>query len=159
MRLILGLVALIALSGGQVSARPAPDASVAVRTAFERYDNGWRTYDVDKVVGAFDEDFEWTNEVGLRFTDKAKFKVFLGRLFASPDVRTGTSGPLQIHSIRLIGADVAVVSSSEETDGQTDSATGKVVPALHTNELTVMRRHGGRWLIVSDLASDESHGI
>ena len=27
------------------------------------------------------------------------------------------------------------------------------------NELTVMQRQGGRWLIVSDLTSDESHGI
>jgi hypothetical protein len=64
-----------------------------------------------------------------------------------------------IRSIRLIGPNVAVVFSSEETDGQKDSLTGKAVPVLHTNELTVMQRQNGRWLIVSDLTSDESHGI
>jgi hypothetical protein len=49
--------------------------------------------------------------------------------------------------------------SAQVTNGQKDSATGKVVPLQRTNELTVMRRIAGRWLIVEDLTSDESHGL
>ncbi len=104
-------------------------------------------------------DFEWTNEVGLRFSDKAKLRTFLDRLFKSPEFRAGSSGPLEIRSIRLLGPDIAVVSSFEETKGQIDTATGKAVPSVRTNELTVMQRQNGRWLIVDDLSSDESHGI
>jgi len=37
--------------------------------------------------------------------------------------------------------------------------TGKPLAEQRTNELTVLQRIGRRWLIVSDLSSDESHGI
>ena len=60
---------------------------------------------------------------------------------------------------RRIGDDVVVISSAESTFGQKDSKTGKVVPKQRSNELTVLQRIGGRWLIVSDLTSDEAHGI
>ena len=159
MRITLALVAIIALFGGPAFAASPSDETAEVRNAFQRYDEGWRTYDVDKVAGAFAKNFEWTNEVGLRFSDKAKLKHFLIQLFRQPEFLAGKPGPLVIHSIRLAGLGVAVVSSSEETDGQVDPTTAKAVPALHTNELTVMQRQGGRWVIVSDLTSDESHGI
>ena len=159
MRLIFAIVAVVATGAvpASVFATPNPDADA--KAAFQRYDEGWRTYDVETVAAAFAPDFEWTNEVGLRFTDRAALRRFLTRLFQNPEFRAGAPGPLVIRSIRLIGRDVAVISSSEETDGQKDAQTGKVVPVLHTDELTVMRREAGRWLIVDDLTSDESHGI
>jgi uncharacterized protein (TIGR02246 family) len=161
MRRGFGLAAALAalVVAGAVRAAPPSAAEAKVRAAFESYDQGWRQFDVDKVTDAFADDFEWTNEVGLRFTDKAKLRRFLTHLFADADFRAGKDGPLVVRSIRFPGPNVAVVSSSEETDGQVDSATGKVVKVLHANELTVMSRQGGRWRIVSDLTSDESHGI
>ena len=157
MRAVLRMVAVMALWTGTAHAASATDA--AVRVAFEHYDEGWRTYDADKIVDAFAPAFDWTNEVGLRFNDKITLRNFLGRLFRRADFRMGKPGPLVIRSIRFIGHDVAVVVSSEETDGQKDSATGKIVAVLHTNELTVMQYQQGHWLIVSDLTSDEAHGI
>jgi uncharacterized protein (TIGR02246 family) len=158
MRLLLA--ALVAVGLAAVGhAAPGDDAAAGARAAFEAYDQGWRAYDADKVLGTFASEFEWVNEVGLRFADKATLRRFLERLFRSPEFRAGQSGPLVIRSIRLVGPDVAVISSSEETKGQIDSATGKVVPAVRTNELTVMVRRDDRWLIVDDLTSDESHGI
>jgi uncharacterized protein (TIGR02246 family) len=159
MRARAALMAIMAMVGGQSVAAPAANAADDARAAFVRYDEAWRAHDVDKVAGAFADRFEWTNEVGLRFADKAKLRSFLGRLFHSPEFLAGKSGPLVIHSVRLVGPDVAVISSSEETDGQVDPSNGKAAAALHTNELTVMQRQAGRWLIVSDLTSDESHGI
>jgi uncharacterized protein (TIGR02246 family) len=153
---LIGTAAALVL--GPVGAASA-SAEGEVRIAITRYDEAWRTYDVEKVVGAFAKDFEWTNEVGLRFTDKNQLRSFLERLFKDPEFRAGKSGPLVIRSVRMVGPDVAIVSTSEETDGQVDSATHKVVPAVKTNELSVMRRIRGRWLIVNDLTSDESHGI
>jgi len=49
--------------------------------------------------------------------------------------------------------------STEDTFNQKVWNTGKTVPVLHSHELTVLQRRGGHWLIVSDLVSDESHGI
>jgi hypothetical protein len=59
----------------------------------------------------------------------------------------------------MLGPDVAVVSSSEPTFDQIDSGAGKPVHVQHTNDLTVMQRRDGRWLVVNDLSSDEAHGI
>jgi uncharacterized protein (TIGR02246 family) len=155
------LSAPIALGlGGIVLAAAAPAAPVAdARAAFERYDAGWRHYDVEAVVAAFAPDFEWTNEVGIHFTDKTQLRRLLRHLFADPKFLAGKPGPLVIRSVRLIAPDVAIVTSSEETKGQRDATTGKVVPIVTTNELTVMKHAKGRWLIVDDLTSDDSHGI
>jgi len=159
MRALLGLAAAICLVASLARAQHGTDSAAQVRAAFEQYDQAWRTYDAGKVVAAFSSDFEWTNEVGLRFADKAELRRFLDRTFQDPSFRAGKTGPLVIRSIRVLAPDIAVVSSSEDTIGQIDKATGKAVPALRTNELTVMQRRRGRWLIVRDLTSDESHGI
>jgi uncharacterized protein (TIGR02246 family) len=140
-------------------AQPAADPAVAVRAAFQAYDDDWRTGKTQAIVDAFADDFEWTNSVGVRLTDKAQFKRFLDHLFKDAKFTAGQDGPLVIHKLVLIGDDVAIVSCSESTFGQKDYRTGKVVPEQRSNELTVMRRIGGRWLIVNDLTSDESHGI
>jgi hypothetical protein len=84
---------------------------------------------------------------------------FLTHLFADADFRAGAPGPTTITSLRFLGPDVATVMSAQITNGQKDYKTGKVVPEQRTNELTVMQRIGGRWLIVEDLTSDEANGI
>ena len=153
------LVAAIVTAGAAVAAAAPAGRAADVRAAFERYDAGWRHYDVEAVVAAFATDFEWTNEVGMRFTDRIQLRRLLKYLFADPKFLAGRPGPLVIRAIRMLAPDVAVVTSSEETKGQRDATTGRVVPVVRTNELTVMQRQGGRWLIVADLTSDESHGI
>jgi len=151
------LVAACGLTPGSTMAAGNPQ--VLVRAAFVRYDEGWRTYNVDRILAAMAPDFEWVNSVGLRIGDRKKLGAFLAHLFAEENFRTGVPGPLVIHSIKLLSPDVAVVSSSEVTDGQKVWDTGKTVPHQHTNELTVMQRFDGHWLIVSDLSSDEANGI
>jgi hypothetical protein len=64
-----------------------------------------------------------------------------------------------IKSVRLLGPEVAVIYSSQVTAGQINYKTHKKVADLHTNELTVLKKQGGAWVIVSDLASDEAHAI
>jgi uncharacterized protein (TIGR02246 family) len=140
-------------------AQPAADPAAEVRAAFQAYDNAWRTGKTQQIVDAFADDFEWTNSVGVRITHKADFKRFLDHIFHEADFQAGQDGPLVIHKLVLIGEDVAIVSCSESTFGQKDYRTHKVVPEQRSNELTVLRRIGGRWLIVNDLTSDESHGI
>jgi uncharacterized protein (TIGR02246 family) len=142
-----------------VLAAPVRSPLAEVRAAFMRYDQGWRDYDAAEILSQFAPNFEWTNSVGLRFTRKTDFGNFLEHLFANPRFRAGVPGPLVIHELRLLSPDVAVVSSSEVTDGQQVWNTGKTVPHQHTNELTVMERRGGQWLIVFDLESDEANGI
>ncbi len=141
------------------AAAPLTDPVGDARAAFAQYDLGWRTYDSKKILAAFAPEFEWVNSVGLRFNTKAKLANFLDRLFENPKFRAGTPGPLVINSIKLLSPNVVVVSSSEVTDGQKVWDTGKTVPHQHTNELTVMQRFDDRWLIVSDLTSDEANGI
>jgi len=159
-RLNLQCLIFLALSiPSLASSAPAPDATSAVRASFEHYDHGWRVYDVSEIMAVIAPDFEWTNSVGLRFTDKPKLAQFLTHLFKNPNFRAGTAGPLIIRSVRLLAPDVAILSSCEVTDGQKTWNTGKNVPHQHTNELTVLQRRAGQWLIVSDLISDEANGI
>jgi uncharacterized protein (TIGR02246 family) len=136
-----------------------PSDEAAVRAAFDHYDHGWRTNNAAEILSTIAPNCEWVNSVGVRITDKATFRRFLDHIFKDADFRAGTSGVLTIHSIKLLSPETAVVTSSEPTTNQKDSATGKTVPVLHTNELTVMQKIGGQWLIVNDLTSDESHGI
>ncbi len=155
---LFGIAAAFVICFAQAHAAPVAPTD-AVRTAFQSYDQGWRAFDVGRITNAFADDFEWTNEVGTRFDSKDKLRSFLIRLFREPGFRAGTPGALVIRSIHLLGPDIAVVESSEASDGQTDPTTGKILPTLHTNELSVMQLQGGKWLIVSDLTSDESHGV
>lgn len=155
----LAIMSAVWVAAGAVHAAAPSAAEAAALAAYKGYDEAWRTFDAGKVTDAFADDFEWTNEVGLRFTDKAKLKPFLTHLFRDADYRAGKLGALVIRSIRVVAPDVVVISSSEETNGQIDSATGKAVRVLHTNEMAVLKRRGGRWRIVDILDSDESHGI
>jgi len=158
MRAVFPLLLALAIPGVVASA-PAPSPLAEVRATFTHYDQAWRDYKVEDILSLFAPDFEWTNSVGVRITGKSDFEDFLKHLFANPRFRAGVPGPLVIHEMRLLAPDVAVISSSEVTDGQQVWNTGKTVAHQHTNELTVMQRRGGRWLIVFDLSSDEANGI
>ena len=158
MRMIVCAIAALTLIAPP-AVLAAPDPAADVRAAFMRYDEGWRTANVEAVVGAFSDDFDWVNSVGLRFSDKGKLTRFLTHLFADPDYRAGQPAPTEVRSVRMADPDVAVVLSRQRTDGKINSATGKAIPTLYTDEITVLRRTGGRWLIISDLSSDEANGV
>ncbi len=147
------------LSAEGRAAQAAPDPAAEARAAFLRYDEGWRTFNAREVVDAFSDDFDWVNSVGLRFVDKAKLTRFLTRLFADPAFRTGKPAPTEVESVRVLDPNVVVVLSRQRTDGQIDSATHKTVQVLYTDEITVLKRIDGRWLIISDLSSDEANGV
>jgi uncharacterized protein (TIGR02246 family) len=132
---------------------------VQVKAAFEQYDHGWRANDAQQILGVMATDIDWTNDSGLRLVGKDKVEPFLKKLFKQPNFLAGKPGPLIYNSVRLLSSDVAVVVSTEDTFNQKVWNTGKTVPVLHSHELTVLQRRGGHWLIVSDLVSDESHGI
>ncbi len=136
-----------------------PDPVADVRAAFTRYDEGWRNYNVQQIVDAFSDDFDWVNSVGIRIVDKPKLTRFLTHLFAEPAFRAGKPSPTEVKSIRILDPNVAVVLSRQRTDGQINDETGKAVKVLYTDEITVLRRTHGRWRIISDLSSDEANGI
>jgi len=157
MRTILCAAVVLALT--PAAALAAPDPAAEARATFMRYDEGWRTYSAQEVVDAFADDFDWVNSVGVRIVDKAQLARFLNRLFAKPSFRAGKPGPTEVESIRILGPNVAVVLSRQRTDDQIDTATNKTIRVLYTDEITVLKRIHGRWLIVSDLSSDEANGV
>jgi uncharacterized protein (TIGR02246 family) len=155
----LAAAAILALAGRDARAEDTRAAIDAARAVYVACDEGWRTGNVQEILDTYAPNFEWTNSVGVRITDKARLRSFIEHVFKEADYRAGHPGPLKIISMRKLGDDVVVISSAESTFGQKDYRTGKVVPEQRSNELTVLQRLGGRWLIVSDLTSDESHGI
>jgi len=157
--IVIGFAVLGLAISAAIGVQAAPESTADVRAVFDRYDQGWRAFDADAVTDLFEDDFDWVNSVGIRITGKANLHGFLTRLFTNPEFRKGHSGPLVIKSIRMLSPDTAVVLSYEKTFGQVDTQTEKVVPEYGTDELTVMVRRGGRWLIVSDLSADEGQGI
>jgi uncharacterized protein (TIGR02246 family) len=141
------------------AANAAPDPAAEVRAAFMRYDEGWRTYNIQEVVDTFSDDFDWVNSVGVRIVDKTTLTHFLAHLFAEPAFRAGRPGPTEVKSIRILDPNVAVVLSRQRTDGQINEATRKAIQVLYTDEITVLRRTHRQWLIISDLSSDEANGV
>jgi len=158
MRTILYAAAALALTLSS-AAQAAQTGDAEARAVFMRYDDGWRTFNVQEIVDVFPADFDWVNSVGIRIVDKAKLTRFLTRLFSDPSFRAGKPGPTEVESIRMLGPNVAVVLSRQRTDGQVDTATNKTIKVLYTDEITVLKRINGRWLIVSDLSSDEANGV
>ncbi len=152
------LVTVLSLAMAAV-AQGADTGDAAVRAAFMRYDKGWRDFDVNEILSVCALDVEWTNSVGIRIRGREDYRKFLHHIFGEPSYRAGKSGALTIHAVRMLGPDAAVVSSSEPTLAQIDPRTGRAVPEINTNNLTVMQKRDGRWLVVNDLSSDESHGI
>ncbi|HEY3637953.1 MAG TPA: SgcJ/EcaC family oxidoreductase [Rhizomicrobium sp.] len=157
MRRVILLAVLGLLVPG--AAQCADTGEAGVRAAFMQYDKGWRDFDTNEVLATLAPDIEWTNSVGIRLHGTEEMRRLLNHLFKDASFRAGKPGPLTIHAIRMLGPDAAVVSSSEATFNQVDTRTGKPVPDQHTNELSVMEKRDGHWLIVNDLTSDESHGI
>jgi len=158
MRTLLCAATVLALTLAAAT-QAAPNADAEARAAFMRYDEGWRTYNVQEVVDAFPDDFDWVNSVGIRIVDKAKLKRFLTGVFAEPSFRAGKPGPTEVESVRILDSNVAVVLSRQRTDGQIDTATNKTIQVLYTDEITVLKRINGRWLIISDLSSDDANGV
>ncbi len=143
MQRICFLCGFILISGAAANAQTSVGSGAdAVKAAYLVYDDGWRTFNADKIAGAFADDFEWVNEAGLRFTDKAKLRGWLEHLFKDPEFRAGTPGATTIRAIHMLGPDVATVSSSQITTGQIDYKTHKPVPEQHTRALWVLIESG-----------------
>jgi len=159
MRAFIYLAAALAALPLAAAAQPQIDPTAGPRAAFLRYDDGWRRLDAAAIAATLAPDVDWTNSIGLRILGRPKVQDFLIGLFKQPSFRAGTPGKLVIHAIRMLGPDAALVLSAEDTYGQRVWNTGQTVPVQHTNELTVLQRQAGTWLIVTDLTSDEAHGI
>jgi hypothetical protein len=98
----LATAAILALPGRPAWAEDTQGAVDAARAVYVACDEGWRTGNVQAILDTYAPDFEWTNSVGLRFTDKTRLRTFIEHLFKEADYNAGHPGPLKIISIRKL---------------------------------------------------------
>lgn len=130
-----------------------PDDQEAVGEALMALANAFRTLDASGLETLYSEDADWTNAFGTTKHGAAKIVAYLTELFADPHFAAGKPlGPPQA-SMRFVAADVAVVKTYIEREGQ-QTSDGERLPVRRNHSLKVLRREADGWKIVSDIYMD-----
>jgi uncharacterized protein (TIGR02246 family) len=120
---------------------------IALRTGFQ-------DRDADKLVDVYSADADWVNAFGSVKKGSEEIVAYLRGLFADANFNAGTlRGPPEVR-IRVLTAEVVLVSAHLQVEGQKLLAGGEI--DLRDNySLRVLRRQAdGAWPIVSEMFND-----
>lgn len=124
----------------------------AVEAVVEGWTEGWRTKNAQLACAGYADDADWTNAFGMTERGRNAICRKLAEVFSLPFVMGATSDVVS-QDVRLLGADVAVVSTRVRRVGQ-QTAAGEALGARDTRHQRVLFRSGGEWRIVSHLIAD-----
>jgi uncharacterized protein (TIGR02246 family) len=131
----------------------ADDTSAAIRNLLQVLGTSFRMRDARSLLGIYAEDADWTNAFGTTLKGRQQIADYLTGLFADPHFGAGQAGPPKV-SIRPVTADVVVVKTYIEIEGQ-QALDGTTLPTRRNHSLKVIQRQPERqWLIVSDIYMD-----
>jgi len=123
-----------------------------IEQAIDRWYRAWEIEDPKLAAQDYTEDADWTNAFGMSRKGRAEIENQLTEVFAMSFVMSGQSRIVD-QSVRFLGQDVALVTTSVERSGQ-KSPSGESIGVRHTNHLRVFTKSKGNWKIVSHLISD-----
>jgi uncharacterized protein (TIGR02246 family) len=129
-----------------------------VTAVVETVERGWESLDANMIANNFSEAADWTNALGFHVSGRVQLREFLQRLFANPDFRAGKNTSFAIDGVRFLGADVAVVRTSARRIGQISPGSKQPVDRV-VHKLQVLARRDSRWVVESELVSDERHDL
>jgi uncharacterized protein (TIGR02246 family) len=115
---------------------------------------GFRERDADKLVGLYTADADWVNAFGSVKKGNDEIVSYLRGLFADDNFNAGKLKAPPESTIRVLTADVVLVSAHLQVEGQ-KLVDGGVIEERDNFSLRVLQRQSdGRWLIVSEMYND-----
>ncbi|WP_155368367.1 YybH family protein [Catellatospora vulcania] len=131
----------------------SPQDEAAIGAVMARLAQTFGTLSADGVADLYTADADWTNAFGTTRTGGAQIAAYLTELFADRHFAAGKPlGPPQA-DIRLLSADVAVVKTYLEREGQ-QRADGSAMAVRRNFSLKVFVREPDGWKIASDMYMD-----
>ncbi|MFC7241272.1 YybH family protein [Catellatospora aurea] len=125
----------------------------AIGAVLTRLAQAFAGLSADGVAELYTADADWTNAFGTSRTGGAQIAAYLADLFADPHFAAGRPlGPPQVE-LRRPTADVAVVKTYLEREGQ-QRADGSTMPVRRDFSLKVLVREPDGWKIASDMYMD-----
>ena len=137
-----------------VQGQVAPEDRRAAMEVLERFDRGFFSCDAGQATADYADDAEWLNAFGVRKNGRVEIRAFLESVWASEHTHTyrvARSG----QAIRFLCPDVAVAWGSWTGDDQR-TRDGKLLPPRVGNDLRILTKRDGRWLIASHMIMDEA---
>ncbi len=135
---------------------PAVNEEAAVRAAALHEIEGWTKFDPAQIASCYTVDTTWQNPFGVRLHSRDDLQKFLTKLFQRPGYRSGKdTSPARITDIHVLSPTTAVVWVEEESEGQIDDDTGKLMKPRYSHYLEVFTKTGGAWLISDSIIMDE----
>ncbi len=138
---------------GALSSLPQSDQDAIARTLTALL-TGFRERDAEKLVGVYATDADWVNAFGSVKKGGDQIVAYLRGLFADDNFNAGTLKAPPDTAIRVLTADVVLVSAHLQVEGQ-KLVGGGVIEERDNFSLRVLQRQpDGSWLIVSEMYND-----
>ena len=142
-RIVLAMLAVIALSGCTTNTQPAfsADDESAVRALVNEFANTWTRHDMKAMHELDTEDVEWINVVGHYWRGKAN--VYKGHVAIHKGMSAGTSASVESMTIRSIAPNVAVAVATMHWGGSLDPRFSSwVLESRSRASFTTVKRDG-----------------
>ncbi len=140
---ILSASAVVPLVPALLSAQTTAQDSVAVAARIDAYKTAWDTHDASAVAAFFTEDADFVMGNQPASVGRRAIQEWWRDYFSSqePERHLG----LDVHSVRFVTPDVAVVTLTTTTGGR--DGLGRDLLARRFRGTWVLHRHGGEWMI------------
>ncbi|MEV0457749.1 YybH family protein [Catellatospora methionotrophica] len=131
----------------------SPQDEEAIGEVMARLGHAFGSLSADGVAELYTADADWTNAFGTSRTGGAQIAAYLAGLFADRHFAAGRPLGPPTAEIRFLGADVAVVKTYLEREGQ-QRADGSAMPVRRNFSLKAFVREADGWKIASDMYMD-----
>ena len=142
-RIVLAMLAVIALSGCTTNTQPAfsADDESAVRALVNEFANTWNRHDMKAMHELDTEDVEWINVVGHYWRGKAT--VYKGHVAIHKGMSAKTSVSVESATVRSIAPNVAVAVATMHWGGSLDPRFSSwVLESRSRASFTTVKRDG-----------------
>jgi uncharacterized protein (TIGR02246 family) len=136
-----------------ISSLPQADQD-AIGTTLISLMTGFRERDAEKLIGVYTTDADWVNAFGTVKKGGDEIVEYLRGLFSNDNFNAGTLKAPPETALRVLTADVVLVSAHLQVEGQKVVGGGEI-EVRDNHSLRVLQRQGnGSWLIVSEMYND-----
>jgi hypothetical protein len=122
------------------------DAKAGATETILAVERAWNTHDMDLYATLIDEHCQWVNVVGMWWNGKSQ--VVRAHAAFHQSIFKNVSFTGQEASLRALGPDLVQAVYTMKM-GEYSTPDGKKIPSQLNRQTLVLKRHGGKWLILS----------
>lgn len=150
LRLSTPIFASVASTFGQAT-QQADEA--AIRVIVGHWQQTWDNFNASFLDGDYAEDADWMNAFGAKEKGATKILLYMAEAVKRPSL-AGRHTVWDEPQVRFVRPDVAIVHRDYQTVGQ-KTLDGREMPQRDTHSTWVLSKENGKWLIVSQVISDD----